>query len=322
MFIRSLLACAGVALALAAPAHAQYPDKPVRLIVNFSAGGPLDLEARLFAQQASKLVGQPIIVENRPGVAGNIGADWVSRADADGYTLLMTTDTVATVNPYVYKNMSFDPSKALRELGLMGAFSQVLVVRPELGVKTLQDFIAQAKSRRMSFSSAGNASPGHLTFEMFDQATGIELTHVPYRGNAQATTDLLGGQVDAGFLAVPGVLQYVRQGKLVPLAVSGKQRDPALPDVPTVSEAIGGSLQSFDARFAFLLMTPASVPDAIANRWQDIVEKISGDPSFLQRLDMIGVRSPFGGHRAAVQWVQNHAQAWSKVVKQAHITAD
>lgn len=321
MPIRSLLASAGAALALAAPAHAQYPDQPVHLVVNFSAGGPLDIEARLLAQHASKLLGQPVIVENRAGAAGNIGADSVARAAPDGYTLLMTTDSVATVNPFVYRDMPFDPARALHPIGLAGAFSQALVVRPELGVKTVDEFIALAKSRPLSFSTAGNASPGHLTFEMFNQTAGLELTHVPYRGNAQATTDLLGGQVDAGFLAVPGVLQYVKQGKLVALAVSGDQRDPALPDVPTVREA-GGSLQSFDARFAFILMSPAGMPDAIAGRWRGVLEKVFAEPSFLQRLDALGIRAPFGDARTATAWIQEHASTWSTVVKHAGITAN
>jgi len=321
MEIRSLLACAGAALALTSQVHAAYPDQPVHIVVNFSAGGPLDVEARLLAQHASKLIGQPIVVENRPGAAGNIGADVVSRADADGYTILMTTDTVATVNPFVYHDMSFDPAKTLRPIGLAGAFSQVLVVRPELGVKTLDKFITRAKSQTLSYSTAGNASPGHLTFEMFNQATGLKLTHIPYRGNAQATTDLLGGQVDAGFLAVPGVLQYIKQGKLLPLAISGNQRDPTLPDVPTVGEIVGGEFQSFDARFAFLLMMPAGAPDTAVKYWHDVLEKVFADPSFQQRLDALGVRGPFGDSNAAADWVQEHATMWSTVIKQSGITA-
>ncbi|MCK9509662.1 MAG: tripartite tricarboxylate transporter substrate binding protein [Pigmentiphaga sp.] len=323
MFARSLLAGASLALLLAAPnAHAEYPSKPITLVVNFTAGGPLDIEARLIAQHASRLLGQSVIVENRPGAAGNIGAGAVARAKPDGYTLLITTDTLATVNPHVYPSMPFDPIKDFRPVALAGAFGQVMVVRPELEVPTLDALLAQAKANPMAYATAGSASPGHLTFEMFNQAADLDLTHIPYRGNAQATNDLLGGQVETGFLAIPGVLPHIQQGKLVALAVSGQERDPALPDVPAVAENQQAGLRDFDARFAYLVLMPAETPDAIVDRWEEVLGEVFQDEAFQERLASLGIRPPFAGRQAATDWVDTQSEKWAKVVQQANITVE
>ncbi|HYG44974.1 MAG TPA: tripartite tricarboxylate transporter substrate binding protein, partial [Bordetella sp.] len=309
---------------LAAPlavTHAAYPDKPIRLLVNFAPGGPLDQEARVIAQQAGKLLGQTVVVENRSGASGNIGAQAAAQAAPDGYTLLMSVDTVFTVNPLVFSKTEPDVS-AMRALSLAGTFNLALAVRPELGVKTLSEFLAYARTHPVTYSSAGHASPGNLTFEKLNLATGIKATHVPYRGNAPATHALLSGEVDAGFLAVPGMLPHVQAGKLQPLAVSGGDGDAGLPSTPPIRQAGQPGLDNYDVRFGFVIMAPAGLPDAIAQVWEDVLGRIYARPDFLQHLAAQGIHPPFSDAETARKWIQAQTQIWSTVIDQAHIRAN
>jgi len=320
--IKTLLFCAAAALAAPfAATHAAYPDKPIRLLVNFAPGGPLDLEARVIAEQAGKLLGQTVVVENRSGASGNIGAQAAAQAAPDGYTLLMSVDTVYTVNPLVFSNTNPQVT-AMRPLSLAGTFNLALAVRPELGVKTLPEFLAYARKHPVTYSSAGHASPGNLAFEKLKLATGINATHVPYRGNAPATHALLSGEVDAGFLAVPGMLPHVQAGKLLPLAISGGDGDPDLPSTPPIRKAGQSGLDDYDVKFGFVIMAPAGLPDTVARVWEDVLDRIYAQPAFLKRLAAQGIHPPFAGAEAAQKWVRAQTQIWSTVISQAHIRAN
>ncbi|MEB3095944.1 tripartite tricarboxylate transporter substrate binding protein [Achromobacter sp. D10] len=321
--IKSLLFCAALLVAGTSSAIASdYPSRPVRLIVNFPPAGPLDLEARALAQHAGKLLGQTVVVENRSGASGNIGAQTVAQAAPDGYTLLMTLDTLMTVNPYIFKGLDKDVTQRLEPLSLAGSFGLALAVRPELGINTLDDFLRYAKTNRITYASAGYGSPGNLAFEKLRLAAGMEVAHVPYRGNAPAVNALLGDQIQAAFLATPGVLPHVRAGKLKALAVSGKERDADLPEVPTAAQSGVAALKNYDVSFAFLVMAPKGTPKEIADVWDKTLAKVYAMPEFQQSMAGLGMRGPFAGKAQAQEWVDREAKGWKEVIEKAGIRGE
>ncbi len=244
-----------------AVAQAAWPDKPVRVIVPLPPGGPSDIVLRSAFEKMQPGMKQPLVLENKPGAAGNLGAAEAARAAADGYTWLWTTDTLVTVNPHVYQRLSFKPED-LQPVMRASSFSQTLVCHPGVGVKTVAELVRKAKDTPMSYASGGAGSPGHLASELFSTTAGITMTHVPYKGPAPAMQDVMGGQIECGFLAGPTVLPHVRSGRLVALAVSGATRSALLPEVPTVAEA---GYPGFDATFSLVLFAPRGTPEAIVN---------------------------------------------------------
>ena len=279
--IRSLLAAALV-LAAAAPLHAQgtWPDKPVRIIVPLPPGGPSDIVLRAAIEKMQPIFKQPLIIDNKPGAAGNLGAAEAARAVPDGQTWLWTTDTLLTVNPHVYAKLGFKPEDLVPVMRA-SAFSQTLVCHPGLGPKTVAELVGLAKTRRLSYASGGAGSPGHLSTELFKNVAGIDMTHVPYKGPAPAVQDVMGGQVDCGFLAGPTVLPQVRAGKLLALAVSGVRRSPLLPEVPTVAEA---GYPGFDATFSLVLFAPRGVPKPVVDAMVKALDTALRHPDVVERL--------------------------------------
>ncbi|HYF20595.1 MAG TPA: tripartite tricarboxylate transporter substrate binding protein [Ramlibacter sp.] len=279
---RFLLAAATLALAgaAAAQAPANWPDKPVRVIVPLPPGGPSDIVLRAAIDKMQPVLKQPLVVDNKPGAAGNVGAGEAARATPDGYTWLWSTDTLLTVNPHVYDKLTFKAAD-LQPVMRASSFSQTLVCNPALGVRTVSDLVRRAREKQLSYASGGAGSPGHLTTELFKSATGAQMLHIPYKGPAPAMQDVMAGQVDCGFLAGPTVLPHVRAGKLVALAVSGARRSPLLPEVPTVAEA---GVANFDASFSLVLYAPRGMPApvvqsmhaamAAALKQPDVVEKL------------------------------------------------
>ncbi len=272
-------------LALSLPVGAQaqqWPDKPIRMVVPLPPGGPSDIVLRTIAPVMQQVLKQPLVIDNKPGANGNIGAAEVARAPADGYTWLWTTDTTLTVNPHVYDKMPFKVTD-FQPVMRATAFSQTLVCHPQVGVKTVAEFVrkAKAKPNGMTYASGGAGSPGHLVTELFSAAAGIDLTHVPYKGPAPAVQDMLGGQVDCGFLAGPTVLPHVRAGKLVALAVSGAKRSPVLPEVPTVAES---GYSRFDAAFSLVLLAPKDTPAAIVQKMHTELATALKLPGTLEKL--------------------------------------
>ncbi|KGD95992.1 ABC transporter substrate-binding protein [Achromobacter sp. RTa] len=321
--IKSLLLCAALlAAGSAAAAPSDYPARPIRLVVNFPPAGPLDLEARAIAQHAGKILGQTVIVENRSGASGNIGAQSVAQAAPDGYTLLMTLDTLMTVNPFIFKGLDQEVTRRLEPLSLAGSFGLALAVRPELGIGTLDEFLGYAKSHPITYASAGYGSPGNLAFEKLRLAAGMEVAHVPYRGNAPAVNALLGDQIQAAFLAVPGVLPHVKAGKLRAIAVSGKERDADLPDVPTAAQSGVAGLKDYDVAFAFLVMAPKGTPGSIARVWEKTLAQVYALPEFQQSMAALGMRGPFAGRDEAQAWVRREALGWKGVIEKAGIKGE
>ncbi len=265
-------------------AQAGWPDRPLRVVLPFPPGGPSDMVIRLAAEKMQATLKQTIVIDNKPGAGGNLGAAEVARAAPDGYTWLWGTDTLVTVNPHVYKSLGFKVDD-LMPVTVGTSFNQTLVCNPAVGVKTLAELIAKAKATKMSYASGGNGVPGHLSMELLQHMAGIEMTHVPYKGPAPATQDVIGGQVPCGLLAGPTVLPHVRAGKLVALAVSGATRSPTLPDVPTMAEA---GVKDYRADFTLVMFAPKGTPDAVLTKFRqafvdaltsaDVVDKLkAGD---------------------------------------------
>jgi tripartite-type tricarboxylate transporter receptor subunit TctC len=271
---------AALAIATAAQAQGAWPDKPVRFIVPLPPGGPSDIVLRGAIEKMQPALKQPLIVDNKPGAAGNLGASEAARAAPDGYTWLWTTDTLVTVNPHVYPKLAFRPDD-LQPVMRASSFSQTLVCNPSVGAKTVADLVRIAKDKKMSYATGGAGSPGHLTTELFMSTAGIEMTHVPYKGPAPAMQDVMGGQVGCGFLAGPTVLPQVRAGKLVALAVSGAKRSPLLPDVPTVAES---GFPGFDATFSLVLFAPRGTPANVVEQMHAALKTALAQADVAERL--------------------------------------
>ncbi|WP_137920641.1 tripartite tricarboxylate transporter substrate binding protein [Hydrogenophaga sp. 2FB] len=262
--LRLALALLAATAAPFASAQDVYPNKPVRLVNNFPAGGPSDLLTRSVATVLQETLKQPFVVDNKPGVAGNIGATEVARAPADGYTVLFSIDTTFTVNPHLYATMPFKRTD-LKPLVVMASSGLLVGVNPATGIKTLASMVEVGKTKGLNFSSAGSGSPGHLAIEVIKEATQAKITQVPYRGNMPAVTAVLSGEVDGGVLATPGMLPHVQTGKITPLAVTSRQRSRLAPELPTVAEA---GLKSLEQEVLYVVMVPAATPDAVAQTLQ------------------------------------------------------
>ncbi len=267
-----------------------WPNKPIRMVVNFPPGGAADVMARVIGQPLSEALGQPVVVENRAGANGIIGAEAVVQSPADGYTFLFSSGGVASVNPHLYK-MSFDPAKDLTPVAAAARILVFLVTNPKVPVKNVDEFIEYAKKNpgKLSYATPGNGSSPHLAAEMFNGLAGVDTLHVPYRGAAPGMVDLLAGQVD--FMFDPGIgLQHVREGKLNMLAVGSLERSPLFPDIPTLDEA---GLKGFNADSWFGIYAPAGVDPAIIKRMNEEVNKALAMPAVRQRIeDLGGIPSP------------------------------
>lgn len=263
-----------------------WPTKPVRLIVNFPAGGAADQIARTISQPLSEALGQPVVIDNRGGAGGNLGGDIAAKAPADGYTLLLSSGGMVSVNPHIYPKMSFDPVKDLVPVAAAARVLVFLEVRPDLPVRSIQEFMAYLKANpgKLSYGSPGNGSSPHLAGELFKDQAKLFAIHVPYRGAAPAMQDLLGGQID--FMFDPGIgLNHVRSGKLRLLAVGSTKRSPLFPDVPTLDEV---GLKGFDADTLFGVYAPAGTPAEVIGRVNREVNKILATAAVKERISALG----------------------------------
>ncbi|MEJ7929274.1 tripartite tricarboxylate transporter substrate binding protein [Ramlibacter sp. AN1015] len=288
---RALLGAALAAGALAsvgvqAQPAGSWPNKPVRVIVNFPAGGAADTLARAIGQPLSEALGQPVVIENRGGANGNIGGEAVARAPADGYTLLMSSGGMVSINPHLYAKMAFDPAKDLVPVASAARVAVYLMAKPQLPPNNVQEFLQYLKANpgKLSFGSPGNGSSPHLAAEMMKSQAGVYAVHVPYRGAAPALQDLLAGQID--FYFDPGIgLQHARSGRLKLLAVGSPKRSPLFPDVPTLHEA---GLKGFDADSVFGFYAPAGTPPEVVARLNREINKALGTKAIQDRIVTMG----------------------------------
>lgn len=318
--LRATFAVGLVALAAGAAQAQAWPTKTIRLYVGSPPGAPSDITARLFADQLGKLVKQPVIVENRPGAGNSLAAMAAAKAEADGHTLVLSPDTVLTVNPHVYKSGDFDPKRDLVNVSVVASFSQMLVCHPQVGVKTVADLVAKAKNGRVTYASGGPGVPGHLASEMFLEAARVRMDHIPYRGPAPATQALLSGEVDCGFLATPTVLPQVKAGKLTALAISSATPSPLAPEVPTLAKAL--NQPGLDVSFRLVLQAPKATPPAVLAEIEKKAQEVMKSPETRAKLVNNDVTA-VGSSSVEAQKVLNAEMArWEPVVKRLGLKAD
>ena len=283
-----------VAFTLSAPTHAAWPEKPVKVVIGFPAGGPLDSHMRLMSDKLAAALGQPVIIDYKSGAGGAVGADSVAKAAPDGYTLLLANTGTMVINPAVYGKL---PYNTLRDFAAVARTAQqplLLVVNPAVPAKTLQEFIAYAKANpgRVNFGSAGNGGISHLVPEMLKQASGISMTHVPYKGSAPAFIDLMAGQVQFMAESVPQAAQYAKQGKVRALAVTSRERNAALPDTPTMAEA---GVRNFEVVGFYGILAPAATPKDVVERLAGAFKQVLADPAIRDRMVQQGADPAFLG---------------------------
>lgn len=307
-------------LSMSGVAHANYPDKSVMITVSSVAGTTLDIFGRVLAEYASKKMNQPVVVENKPGASGMIGAQYVSRQNPDGYHLVLNLDTLYTVAPFVYKKMNISPSEDLLPISVVGSFHQVLLVNKSLNVSNYKEFIDKAKNEKLMYSSAGISTPGHLTMEMLKRDADIDVTHVPYRGNVPATMALYTSEVDTGFLALGSAIQYVQESSFIPLAISGAERDPRLPNIPTLREAGGEALKDFDVQYGFVLAAPKDTDAKVVDFWNNMIQDALKDPTVNQFFTSANIKPTAIPYKDSLAHLNKTANQWEKVVKELGIS--
>ena len=316
---RALLAAAAATLAMPRP-WAQ-PARPVKLVVPFAPGGSTDILARAIGPRLSAALGVPVLVENRPGAGGSLGAADVAKAEADGNTLLMGHIGTLAVNPAIYPKLAYDPLKSFVPVAWVARVPNVLVVNAASPATSLKDFIARARSQpgRMTYSSGGNGSAAHITFEYLKLRGQFFMVHVPYRGTAPSVTDVLGGQVDATFTGAPAVLPHVRSGRLRALAVSSPKRLPGLPDVPTVAES---GFAGFEADQWYGVVAPAGTPVAVVARLNAEINKALALPEVAQQLAAEGAVPTAAAPKDFGDLIAREIPRWAQVVKAGNVRAD
>ena len=309
---------AEIALAPISQAQDAYPNRPIRLVVPYPAGGTADAMARALGQELTVAWGQPVVVENRPGASTIIGAEYAARSAADGYTLLFTTNSTLAINPLLHKRLPYHPQKDFAPITVIGYQDLVLVVHPSVPARTLEELIALAKAKpgTLNYGSFGNGSQPHLAMEMFSQLAGISLVHVPSKGIAQVLTDLLSGTVQVAFVGVSAAA-LIRDGKVRGLAMGGERRSPLFGDVPTFAEK--GFPQMY-ARAWWGIVAPAGTPPDIIEKLNAGLNRVIRDPQFQEKRMLPQGLEPAGGSPGAfVELIREDAKRWAKVIELADI---
>jgi len=310
-----------IACAFGPDAAAQaFPTRPIRLVVTYPPGGGADLMARLIAPKMGETLGQPVVVENKPGASGQIGAGEVARAAPDGYTIMLDAANHA-VNPSLYAQLPYDADKAFQPISLLVRFPNMLVVNPAFPAKDVQGLIAAAKAKpgTVAFASSGNGSAQHLAGELFRQKAGVDMTHIPYKGGGPALNDVIGGQVPVFFANMASGLPHVKGGKLRALAVTGTKRSPALPDAPTMAEAglAGYEVYEWNAVFA-----PAGTPAPVIARLADAIAKAMQSQDVRERVESLGGEIAALGPTETARFIREQTDLWGRVVRAGGIRAE
>jgi tripartite-type tricarboxylate transporter receptor subunit TctC len=322
MMKRALLAACLCGLALSAAAQtADFPKRPLRLVVPYPPGGSTDIVGRVVAMKLSEALGQQVLVDNRPGAGGNLGTDFVAKAPADGYTLLISSVTTLAIGASLYAKLPYDVNRDLEPVALVGSVPFVLLANASLPVKSVRELVALARERpgTLNFGSAGIGTSAHFAGELFKSLAAIDIVHVPYKGNAPAIADLIGGQIQLMFDFLPSAVPFIRSGKVKALAITPVRRSPSLPEVPTIAES---GVPAYDMLSYFGVLVPAKTPAAIVARLNAEINKISTLPDVKERYAREGV-DPISetpeGFRA---YLQTEITKWAKVVKDTGVRAD
>lgn len=303
-------------------ALAAFPDKPVKLIIGFPAGGPLDQHARLLTDKLQAILGQPIIVDYKPGAGGSVAAEFVAKSPADGYTLMLANTGVMVINPALYSKLPYATLKDFTPIARTAMQPLALLVNPKLPVKTLPEFVAYAKQNpgKINYGSAGNGGISHLVPEMFKSATGVFMVHIPYRGSAPAFTDLLGGQVQFMAESIPQAAQYHNQGKVRALAVTSRERNQALPDIPTVIET--GVKKDFEVVGFYGFLAPAGTPPDVVAKLSDAFKQVLALPDIRNRMISQGADPAYLSSADFSKFIAMELPRWANVVQRTGAKLD
>src|SRR3954467_3446447 len=308
--------------AAAQAAAAEFPSRPIKLVVPYAAGGPTDVLGRLVGEYLGRDLKQPVIVENKAGAQGAIGAEAVARSEPDGYTLFVTAASIIVLNPMLYRKLAYDPVRDFRMLALVTDLPVVMEVHPSVPAKTVAEFVAFAKQNpgKLNFGSAGTGGTIHLAGEMFKQVAGVDMIHVPYKGASPALTDLLAGNIQVMFDTLSTALPPVKSGLLRPLGVSSSERSPDLPDVPTIAES---GYPDYRVSVWYGIAVPARVPDEISRKISASLDRALNDDAFRASLEKIGFPVFRPRSAAAIaEFIEADRARWSKVIKAQNISLD
>jgi len=313
-----------IAIALAASSfqvQAQpYPNQPIRLIVPFAAGGPSDVLARAFSQKLGEDLGQPVIIDNKPGAGTNLAAEFVARSKPDGYTIFLMMVGTQAINETLYKKLSYNTVKDFAPITLVASSSLMLVANPSVPVKNTSELIAYAKANpgRVNFGSSGTGTPLHLGGELFNVQAGTDITHVPYKGAAPALTDVLGGQIQTAMIGTPAALPYVKSGKLTPIGVTSLKRSPNAPEVPAIAE----TLPNFEVELVYALVAPAGTPNVIIKRLNTQMSIILNNPETKTQLASRGFDVQTSTPDQLGAYIKAEVTKWAPIVKKSGATAE
>jgi tripartite-type tricarboxylate transporter receptor subunit TctC len=299
----------------------EWPNKPIRWIVPFPPGGAMDVMARALAEKSSKSLGQTVVIENKPGAGGNIGADFVARSDADGYTMMITSIGMAT-NKFLYPKLSYDPVKDFTPVSLIAIVPNVLVTNAtQPNVKTVSDVVANAKAQpgKLTYASAGNGSSIHLAGEVFTSMAKIDMQHIPYKGSSPAVTDLLGGQVNYMFDSITSAKPHIDSGKLRPIGITTSKRSKALPNVPTIAES---GLPGYEVTPWFAVFVPAATPKSIVNKLNAALLDALKSPEIKAKFDGIGAEPLGTTPDELASYLNKEIERWGKVISTNNIKSD
>ena len=314
------LASSLLAIGAGAASAQAWPVKPITMVVTYPAGGGADTMARLIAPKLGEALGQPIVIENKPGASGQIGASAVAKAAPDGYTLMLDASSFA-VNPALFSKLPYDSDKAFKPIGVIALFPNVLLVNPAVPAASVKELVTQAKLKKnaLSYASSGNGSAQHLAGAMFESAAGVDMLHVPYKGGAPALNDVIGGQVPVFFGNLASTLQHVQAGKLKPLAVTSARRSPILPAVPTMAEAGVAGYEVYEWN---VLFAPAGTPEGIVSKLASALQKTLDAPDVKARIAQLGGEIQTAKPDAAQQFVRQQTTLWAKLVRERGISVD
>jgi tripartite-type tricarboxylate transporter receptor subunit TctC len=310
-----------VLLAASTLAMAAFPDKPIKVVVGFPAGGPLDQHARLLTDKLQAVLGQPIMVDYKSGAGGTVGAQEVMKAPADGYTLMLANTGVMVINPALYTKLPYATLKDFTPIARTAMQPLALLVNPAVPAKTLKEFVDYSRSRpgQINYGSAGNGGISHLVPEMFKSATGLFMVHIPYRGSAPAFTDLMGGQVQFMAESIPQAASYHKQGKVRALAVTSRERNPALPDVPTVIES---GIKGFEVVGFYGFLAPAGTPKEVVSKLSDAFKKVLAMPEVRNRMISQGADPAFLGADDFARFLAAEMPRWAEAVSKSGAKLD
>jgi tripartite-type tricarboxylate transporter receptor subunit TctC len=298
-----------------------FPSKSLRLVVPFTPAGAVDIATRATAHEMEKILGQSVVVENKPGAGGNLGILDVARSAPDGYSMVMSTSAIQAVNPALYSKMPLDPNKELAPVAPIVSLSNVLVVHPSVQARSVKEVIALAKKEpgKLTYASSGNGTSIHMSGAMFTQFTGTDILHIPYKGSAPAITDLLAGQTNMMFDNIPSSLPHIKAGKLIALATTGAKRDPALPDLPTIAEA---GVKGYESGVWFGLMVPAATPRDVVMKLNAAAVQTTKAPDFIKRMTDLGYNIIPGSPEDMRKMLDAELKRWAPIVKASGAKVD